>query len=93
MAPGSRQSARSGEPRKGHQNRGVRTFFRLVTASVESPEIEPTEVPARRLGVAVVPFETRVLTRSWPRIDTGIDYTHPFLGGKFGAGNKVAGAR
>ncbi|CCO36026.1 Minor extracellular protease vpr [Rhizoctonia solani AG-1 IB] len=24
-------------------------------------------------------------------IDTGIDYTHPFLGGKFGPGNKVVG--
>ena len=24
-------------------------------------------------------------------IDTGIDYTHPLLGGKFGPGNKVIG--
>ena len=24
-------------------------------------------------------------------LDTGIDYTHPALGGKFGPGNKVAG--
>jgi len=24
-------------------------------------------------------------------IDTGIDYTHPALGGKFGPGNKVVG--
>jgi subtilisin family serine protease len=25
------------------------------------------------------------------RLDTGIDYTHPTLGGKIGAGNKIGG--
>jgi subtilisin family serine protease len=24
-------------------------------------------------------------------IDTGVDYTHPALGGKFGSGNKIVG--
>ena len=38
-----------------------------------------------------VPFNAVDQSADFSSIDTGIDYTNPFLGGAFGPGNKVIG--
>ena len=70
--------ARGGESPSGGVSAGTDTLS-LIGASAVWKRRDPAGRPARGAGVTVAV------------IDTGIDYTHPSLGGGFGPGHKVAG--